>query len=121
MARNIKEFARGGIVDTPQAFAFADGLGIMGEAGPEAILPLARTPSGALGVRAMLGSAPAAAAPAAAGPTFIIDARGADRDGMRDLTAFIRFVHGEVRRLDRSIEPRSLRAWSEHRRRGGFR
>ena len=38
-ARNVKEFARGGIVDTPEAFAFADGLGIMGEAGPEAILP----------------------------------------------------------------------------------
>ena len=42
MARNLKEFARGGIVDTPEAFAFAHGLGIMGEAGPEAILPLAR-------------------------------------------------------------------------------
>ncbi len=42
MARNIKAFARGGIVDTPEAFAFAEGLGIMGEAGPEAILPLAR-------------------------------------------------------------------------------
>ncbi len=39
MARNIKEFARGGIVDTPEAFAFAHGLGVMGEAGPEAILP----------------------------------------------------------------------------------
>ncbi len=38
MARNLKAFARGGIVDTPEAFAFAHGLGIMGEAGPEAIL-----------------------------------------------------------------------------------
>ena len=52
MARNLKEFARGGIVDTPEAFAFAHGLGIMGEAGPEAILPLARARSGELGVRA---------------------------------------------------------------------
>ncbi len=51
MARNLKEFARGGIVDTPEAFAFAHGLGIMGEAGPEAILPLARARSGELGVR----------------------------------------------------------------------
>ncbi len=42
MARNIKAFARGGIVDTPEAFAFARGLGVIGEAGPEAILPLAR-------------------------------------------------------------------------------
>ncbi len=55
MARNLKAFARGGIVDTPEAFAFADGLGIMGEAGPEAILPLARARSGELGVRAMIG------------------------------------------------------------------
>jgi lambda family phage tail tape measure protein len=54
MARNIKAFARGGIVDTPEAFAFAHGLGIMGEAGPEAILPLARARSGELGVRAMV-------------------------------------------------------------------
>ncbi len=43
MARNIKAFARGGIVDTPEAFAFADGLGVMGEAGPEAILPPSMT------------------------------------------------------------------------------
>ncbi len=60
MARNLKEFARGGIVDTPEAFAFAHGLGIMGEAGPEAILPLARARSGELGVRAMIGGRPAA-------------------------------------------------------------
>jgi len=93
----------------------------MGEAGPEAILPLARTPSGALGVRAMLGSAPEAGGSAAASPTFIINAPGADRDGMREVMDFIRFVHGEVVRLDRSIESRSLRAWANHRRRGGFR
>ena len=54
MARNIKEFARGGIVDTPEAFAFARGLGIMGEDGPEAILPLARMSSGELGVLAAM-------------------------------------------------------------------
>ncbi len=57
MARNIKAFARGGIVDTPEAFAFAHGLGIMGEAGPEAILPLARARSGELGVRAAMSRA----------------------------------------------------------------
>ncbi len=61
MARNLKAFAQaGGIVDTPEAFAFADGLGVMGEAGPEAILPLARARSGELGVRAMIGGRPEA-------------------------------------------------------------
>lgn len=40
----------GQIVDTPTMFAFAQGAGIMGEAGPEAILPLQRGPNGKLGV-----------------------------------------------------------------------
>lgn len=48
----------GQIVDTPTLFAydrqvskFARGAGIMGEAGPEAIMPLARARDGSLGVR----------------------------------------------------------------------
>jgi len=40
-----------GIYDRPQVFAFARGAGVFGEAGPEAIMPLARTPGGDLGVR----------------------------------------------------------------------
>jgi lambda family phage tail tape measure protein len=39
--------------DTPQFFAFAKGAGVFGEAGPEAIMPLTRTPDGNLGVRAV--------------------------------------------------------------------
>ncbi|WP_337037857.1 MULTISPECIES: phage tail tape measure protein [Pseudescherichia] len=41
------------IVDTPTFFAFAKGAGVMGEAGPEAIMPLTRTANGSLGVRAV--------------------------------------------------------------------
>jgi lambda family phage tail tape measure protein len=41
----------GQIVDKPTMFAFAKGAGLMGEAGPEAILPLQRGPDGKLGVR----------------------------------------------------------------------
>lgn len=41
----------GGIYDTPHFFTFAKG-GVFGEAGAEAIMPLSRTASGALGVRA---------------------------------------------------------------------
>ena len=48
-------FAMGGVVDRPTAFKFARGGqvadGLMGEAGPEAILPLSRGPGGKLGVR----------------------------------------------------------------------
>lgn len=41
------------IVDTPTYFTFAKGAGLMGEAGPEAIMPLTRAADGSLGVRAI--------------------------------------------------------------------
>lgn len=41
----------GSIVSSPTMFAFAKGAGLMGEAGPEAIMPLTRTSDGSLGVR----------------------------------------------------------------------
>jgi lambda family phage tail tape measure protein len=40
------------IVSSPTIFPFARGVGLMGEAGPEAIMPLKRGPDGVLGVRA---------------------------------------------------------------------
>lgn len=48
-------FAKGGtftngIVDSPTLFKFAKGTGMMGEAGPEAIMPLKRGANGSLGV-----------------------------------------------------------------------
>lgn len=46
-------FAQGGVVASPIAFPLANGgMGVAGEAGPEAILPLARGADGRLGVRA---------------------------------------------------------------------
>ncbi len=49
---SIIPFARGGIVDGPTLFPFnGKRLGVMGEAGREAILPLARGADGKLGVR----------------------------------------------------------------------
>ncbi len=60
----VTGFANGGaftnnIVDRPTAFAFGKGgsnLGIMGEAGPEAIMPLQRGSDGSLGVQMYGGS-----------------------------------------------------------------
>jgi phage-related minor tail protein len=53
---SIKPFAMGGIVTKPTFFKYADGgagrFGLMGEAGPEAIMPLKRGPNGRLGVDA---------------------------------------------------------------------
>jgi phage-related minor tail protein len=50
--------ASNSVVTQPTAFSysgltpFASGGGVMGEAGPEAVMPLTRTPSGDLGVKA---------------------------------------------------------------------
>lgn len=49
--RGVVRFARGGIFDRPTMFAMGGGVGVLGEAGPEAIMPLARGPDGHLGVR----------------------------------------------------------------------
>ena len=51
----IQKFARGGIVDKPTLFPFAKGTGLMGEAGPEAIMPLRRGRDGRLGIEAAGG------------------------------------------------------------------
>lgn len=48
----VTAFASGGVVNSPTMFAMRGGLGLMGEAGPEAIMPLARGADGKLGVRA---------------------------------------------------------------------
>ena len=40
----------GGVYSSPQLFKFANGAGVFGEAGPEAIMPLKRGPDGKLGV-----------------------------------------------------------------------
>ncbi len=47
----VAAFARGGIVDGPTHFPMRGGVGLMGEAGPEAIMPLSRGADGKLGVR----------------------------------------------------------------------
>lgn len=62
-------FAKGGIVTRPTIFPFKNGTGLMGEAGPEAVMPLKQLSGGRLGVSATgMGS----------GPTInIIDQRGA--------------------------------------------
>jgi len=76
-ANGIATFARGGtftnsIVSSPTLFKFADGgamrTGLMGEAGPEAIMPLKRGPDGRLGVDASGMAVPYQRSAAAATP-----------------------------------------------------
>ncbi len=54
----VQPFAQGGIVSGPTTFAMRGGTGLIGEAGPEAIMPLARGRDGKLGVRAEPGGRP---------------------------------------------------------------
>lgn len=48
----VQKFAKGGVVKSPTVFPMAKGMGLMGEAGPEAVMPLKRLGNGALGVQA---------------------------------------------------------------------
>jgi phage-related minor tail protein len=54
----VMPFARGGVVAGATSFAMRGGTGLMGEAGPEAILPLTRGANGKLGVAASGASQP---------------------------------------------------------------
>ena len=54
----VTPFASGGIVSSPTAFPMRGGTGLMGEAGPEAIMPLSRGSDGKLGVKMEGGGRP---------------------------------------------------------------
>lgn len=58
-AGRVMPFATGGVISQATAFPMRGGTtGLMGEAGPEAILPLSRGPDGRLGVRGAGGGGP---------------------------------------------------------------
>ncbi len=54
----IEGFAQGGVFASPRYFPVNNGLGVLGEAGPEAVMPLTRGSDGRLGVRASGGGEP---------------------------------------------------------------
>jgi phage-related minor tail protein len=54
----VMPFAKGGVVAQATSFPMRGGRGLMGEAGPEAIMPLARGADGRLGVQAAGGGRP---------------------------------------------------------------
>lgn len=55
LSGRVTAFARGGVLSGPVQFPMRGGTGLMGEAGPEAIMPLARGADGRLGVAASGG------------------------------------------------------------------
>ena len=52
----VVPYASGGVIDKPVIFPMAKGMGLAGESGPEAILPLKRGKGGRLGVEASGGT-----------------------------------------------------------------
>lgn len=91
-AGKVTAHAKGGVVNAPTLFPMAGGLGLMGEAGAEAILPLARGPDGALGVRSQ----------AAAPIVVTLNVTAADADSFRrseaQVTAMLARAVGRGRR-----------------------
>jgi hypothetical protein len=72
----VQKFAYGGVVTSPTNFGMAGGrLGLMGEAGPEAILPLHRGPDGKLGVRMEAANEPARSGPTVVNQTVVVQGR----------------------------------------------
>lgn len=69
----VQPFAKGGIVDRPTLFPMRRGTGLMGEAGPEAVMPLTRGADGKLGVAASGG----------AGAQVVINISTPDVDGFQ--------------------------------------
>ena len=65
----VTPFASGGVVSSPTYFPMSGGLGLMGEAGSEAILPLKRGADGRLGV---------AASGAGGGPQIVFNVNAQD-------------------------------------------
>lgn len=96
----LQPFASGGVVTRPTAFKFASGgsfkSGVMGEAGPEAILPLKRDGNGKLGV-SVSGNA--------SGDTVVnitINHDGSQKEtgnGYSTMKQFARRVEGAVREV----------------------
>lgn len=74
LAGRIIPFAAGGVVAAPTYFPLGGDTGLMGEAGAEAILPLARGSDGRLGVAASGGST---------GPQIVLNVVAQDVDSFR--------------------------------------
>jgi len=88
----VKPFASGGVIAAPTYFPLKGGLGLAGEAGAEAVLPLARGSDGTLGVRS------AARAPVVV--TFNVTVADADsfRKSEAQVTAMLARAVGRGRR-----------------------
>lgn len=93
----VMAFANGGVVNGATAFGMQGGLGVMGEAGPEAIMPLARGRGGKLGVVAQGGGAQKVQLEVIEGPMFASRVRVISDESAVSVT----------RAYDREVAPQS--------------
>jgi phage-related minor tail protein len=77
----VTPFAAGGVIGAPAYFPLSGGLGLAGEAGPEAVLPLARGSDGRLGVVTNAGAMTA--------PSVTVHIATPDADSFRRSEAYI--------------------------------
>lgn len=98
----VKAFASGGVVDSPTLFKFASGgsfrTGVMGEAGPEAILPLKRGADGKLGVTLNGGGGDAGGGVSVVQNFNVqVESRGDDNDGRAQGEAISRELRQQMK------------------------
>ena len=86
----------GSVVDKPTLFPFARGIGLMGEAGPEAILPLTRV-NGRLGVQAQ-GGAPSITVNVINAPVGTQVQQRQDGNGGMTLDVIVEQIEGGIAR-----------------------
>jgi len=92
----VVPFAKGGVVAKQVMFPMGRGFGTMGEAGPEAVMPLTRTATGELGVRADVRGDDEAQA---VNNYFVInspDAEGFDRLCQRNAVSIVRATNAAL-------------------------
>ena len=76
---SVKPFASGGVISSPTYFPLGGDVGLAGEAGPEAIMPIKRGPDGRLGV----------AAGASGGNSVVVNIATPDADSFRRSETYI--------------------------------
>ncbi|MGF7160340.1 hypothetical protein FHS85_001963 [Rhodoligotrophos appendicifer] len=81
----ITPFASGGVVNRATLFPMRNGTGLMGEAGPEGILPLRRLPGGDLGVQSTTGRGGGNVQTITLAPSVTINAKGGTQEQNKDL------------------------------------
>lgn len=109
----VAMFAKGGVVNQATAFPMRGGTGVMGEAGPEAVMPLRRLSNGDLGVQYMGGSG--GATQLNYSPNFNFQLDGGSQQGGMDRTA----SDALYKQLDNEVQKTVLAVIQREQRPGG--